>query len=162
MLTKWGTDDNTLYNADSGEFLDLEKRLAFIIVRVDQDEAFFSYGYDKSKSTKLYFTSKKQLPNIFSSTCFKKHQDFLVEQRSTQEKSTFVLLTLHHRSFSGHKSIQGKCFPTSYWLSFWSFQTILKKRGRFCALRLTIERYRKTWECSWNYTKIFQGHCWGF
>lgn len=54
-----------LYDVDSGKFLGLEKRLAFFLVRGDQDEAFFSYGYDKSRSKKLYSTSKKLLPNIF-------------------------------------------------------------------------------------------------
>ena len=80
-----------LYNADSGELSGLEKRLAFTKVRGDQNEAFFSYGYDKSKSTKLCSTSKNPLPNIFSGTCFKKHQDILVEQGSMQEKSTLFL-----------------------------------------------------------------------
>ena len=53
-----------LYNADSGELLGLEKRLAFIKVRGDQNEAFFSYAYDKRKSTKLCSTSQNPLPNI--------------------------------------------------------------------------------------------------
>ena len=30
-----------LYNADRGEFLGLEKRLPYIMVRDDQDKAFF-------------------------------------------------------------------------------------------------------------------------
>ena len=46
-----------LYNIGSGEFLGLKKSLAFIMVRGDQDEAFFSYGFDKAKSRKLYSTS---------------------------------------------------------------------------------------------------------
>ena len=46
-----------LYNINSGEFLGLKKSLAFIMVRGDQDEAFFSYGFDKAKSRKLYSTS---------------------------------------------------------------------------------------------------------
>ena len=62
-----------LYNNDKENFLGLKKRLAFIMVRGDQDEAFFSYAYDKAKSKKHYSVSKKVLPNIFSGTCFKKH-----------------------------------------------------------------------------------------
>ena len=54
------------------------------------------------------------MPNIFSGTCFKKHQGFLVEQ---QKHSPFFLLTLHYRSLSRHKSVQGKLFFASYWLS---------------------------------------------
>lgn len=52
---KWIT---ALYDVDCGKFLSLEKCLAFIMVRGDQDEAFFSYGFDKAKSKKLYSTSK--------------------------------------------------------------------------------------------------------
>ena len=55
---------------------------------VSKKRHFFSYRYNKSKSTKLYSISKKPLPIIFSSTCFKKHQDFLFEQPSREEKPT--------------------------------------------------------------------------
>ena len=55
----------------------------------------------------------------------------------------YLLLTLYYRSFSRHKPIQGKCFLASYWLSLWSFQTIFKKRGRFCTLRLRIDRSKR-------------------
>ena len=68
-----------LYDVESSKFLGLENRLAFIMVRGDQDETFFSYGYDKAKSNTLNSASKKVLPNIFSGICFKKHQDFLLE-----------------------------------------------------------------------------------
>ena len=90
-----------LYNAYSGEFLGLEKRLAFILVRGDQMRHFFSNGYDQSKSTKLYSTSKKPLPNIFSGTCFKNDQDFSVEHRSRQENPTlfFYLTSSIERSY---------------------------------------------------------------
>ena len=60
--------------------------------RGDQDEAFFSHGFDKAKSKKLYSTSKKLLTNIFSGNCFKKHQNFLVQQRMRQEASTFFFI----------------------------------------------------------------------
>ena len=78
-----------LYYVDSGKFLGLEKRLAFIMVRVDQGKPFFSDGYDKVKSKNLYYISKKLLPNIFSGTCFKKHRNILVQQQMRQETSTF-------------------------------------------------------------------------
>lgn len=57
--------NTTLYNVDSGKFLGLDKRLAFIMVRVDQVEVFFSYGFDKVKSKKFYSISKTLLPNTF-------------------------------------------------------------------------------------------------
>ena len=61
-----------LYDMNSGKFLGLDKRLAFIMVRGDYDETFFSYGYNKSKSNLLYSVPKTFFPNIFSRTCFKK------------------------------------------------------------------------------------------
>ena len=48
-----------LYNVDRGKFLGPQKRLAFVMVRGDLDEAYFSYGFNKAKSKKLYSTSKK-------------------------------------------------------------------------------------------------------
>ena len=77
-----------LYDVNSSKFLGLEKRLVFVMVRGDQDETFFSYGYDKAKSNTLYSASEKVIPNIFSGTCFEKHQIFLLEQRTRQEAST--------------------------------------------------------------------------
>ena len=89
-----------LSNIDSGGFLGLKKILAFIMVSGGQDEAFFSDGFAKAKSKKLYSTSKKLMPNIFSGTCFKKHQNFLVEQRLKQESSTLFFYLLSTTDFS--------------------------------------------------------------
>ena len=66
-----------VYNADTGRFLGLEKRLAVISIRCDNDEHFLSYGYDKDKSKVFFSTCKMMVPNIFQSTCFKKYNDFL-------------------------------------------------------------------------------------
>ena len=77
------------YNVDSGKILGLEKDLVFIMVRGDQDEAFFSDGFDKTKMKKLYSTSKKLLLNIFSGTLFKKYQNFLVKHRMRKEAFIF-------------------------------------------------------------------------
>ena len=89
-----------LSNIDSGGFLGLKKILAFIMVSGGQDEAFFSDGFAKAKSKKLYSTSKKLMPNIFSGTCFKKHQNFLVEQRLKQESSTLFFYLFSTTDFS--------------------------------------------------------------
>ena len=65
-----------------------------------QDEAFSSDGFAKAKSKKLYSISKKLIPNIFSGTCLKKHQNFLVEQRVKQESSTLFFYLLSTTDFS--------------------------------------------------------------
>ena len=69
-----------MYNINTGLFYGLTKKLGLITVRGDEQERFFSYGYSKEKSKLLYCNMKTQLPNIFSSTCFKKHFQLLLDQ----------------------------------------------------------------------------------
>ena len=64
-------------DTEKARFLGLEKRLASISVRGDEDGLLLSYGYDKEKSKLLFSSYKVRLPNIFQSTCFKKHREFL-------------------------------------------------------------------------------------
>ena len=44
----------TEYETATGQFLDLQETVDLIIVRGDDDEIFFNYGYDKEKSKPLY------------------------------------------------------------------------------------------------------------
>ena len=60
-----------VYDLESGDFKGVRLMLAYIILRRDDEEVFFSYGYDKSKSKVLYSYSKEQIPNAFISTSFK-------------------------------------------------------------------------------------------
>ena len=39
-----------IYNLDSGEFKGIREQLAYIVLRGDKNEIFFSYGFEKSKS----------------------------------------------------------------------------------------------------------------
>ena len=48
-----------LYDVVSDKFWGLDKRLVFIMVRVDHEETFFSHGYNKSKSNLIYLVAKK-------------------------------------------------------------------------------------------------------
>ena len=81
-----------VYNADTGRFLGLEKRLAVISIRGDNDENFLSYGYDKDKSKVLFSTYKMMLPKIFQSTCFKKYKDFLKSDDKGDSSTLFCYL----------------------------------------------------------------------
>ena len=54
-----------LYDTTNAHFLGFEKRLAAILVRGDEDEAFLSYDCDKEKSKFLFSSHKVWLPNIF-------------------------------------------------------------------------------------------------
>lgn len=64
-----------IYNFETGEFSGLQKWLAYIIERGDEDKTFLSYGYDEDNSNVLYSTYKQILPNIFQGTPFKKQRN---------------------------------------------------------------------------------------
>ena len=48
-----------VYDLESGDFKGVRLMLAYIVLRGDEDEIFFSYGYSKSKSKILYSYSKQ-------------------------------------------------------------------------------------------------------
>ena len=64
-----------LYDTSTGEFLGVAMRLAYIILRGDVEECFFSYGYLEKKSLVLYSVAKEKIPNAFISTSFKRHHE---------------------------------------------------------------------------------------
>ena len=53
-----------LYDLDSGKFFGFDKCLAFIMVRGDYNETFFSYGYDKANQT-CFIRSLKKFCRIY-------------------------------------------------------------------------------------------------
>ena len=62
-----------VYNTATGLYGGLTKKLAYITLRGDPKEKFWSYGYSKETSFLLYCSLKTPLPNIFNCTAFKKH-----------------------------------------------------------------------------------------
>ena len=62
-----------VYNTATGLYGGLTKKLAYIALRGDPKEKFWSYGYSKETSYLLYCSLKTPLPNIFNCTAFKKH-----------------------------------------------------------------------------------------
>ena len=76
-----------VYNKTMGLYGGLTKKLAHITLRGDANERFYSYGFDKEKSTLLYCVNKKPLPNIFHCTSFKLHHAFLLDEN--HKKSDF-------------------------------------------------------------------------
>ena len=83
-----------LYNTSTGLFYGLTENLGIITVRGDEQERFFSYGYSKDKSKLLYCNMKTQLPNIFSSACFKKHFQLLLDQNENGVKQSQLFFFL--------------------------------------------------------------------
>ena len=77
-----------LYNTTTGLFHGLTRKLGLITVLGDEQEQFFSYGYSKERSKLLFCSMKTQMPNVFSSTCFKKHKTLLLEQHENSVKQS--------------------------------------------------------------------------
>ena len=82
-----------VYDLESGEFKGVRQQLAYIILTGDDQEIFFSYGFDKSKSKVLFSYSKQQIPDAFISTSFKKHfNEIMNEKRNEDSSSLFYFL----------------------------------------------------------------------
>ena len=73
-----------VYNTATGLYGGLKKKLAYITLRGDPKKRFWSYGFSKEKSSLLYRTMKKPVPNIFNCTCFKKHVLLLLDENQNQ------------------------------------------------------------------------------
>ena len=76
-----------VYNLETGAFEGLRPMLAYIVLRRDEDEVFFSYGYQKSKSTVLYSYQKQQIPDTFIATSFKRHFQEVVNEKKNEDYS---------------------------------------------------------------------------
>ena len=83
-----------VYNKSTGLYDGLTKKLGYITLRGDAIGRFFSYGYQKEKSSFFFCSMKTELPNIFSCTAFKKHLSYLLDQNQNQIKSSGVFLYL--------------------------------------------------------------------
>ena len=83
-----------MYNTVTGFYHGITKKLGLITLRGDTKERFFSYGYSKEKIALLYCSMKSPLPSIFSSTTFKKHTSFLLDQNELRAKYSEMFMFL--------------------------------------------------------------------
>ena len=83
-----------VYNKSTGLYGGLTKKLGYITLQGDDRERFYSYGYNKEKSSLLYCSMKTPLPNIFRCTAFKKHLNYLFDQNQAKVKSSGMFLYL--------------------------------------------------------------------
>ena len=83
-----------LYNTENGLFKGLAKRLGYITLRGDKNEIFYSYGYDSERSKLLYCSFKQPIPNIFQCTSFKKHRQYLLNEKTTDRLVSSLFLFL--------------------------------------------------------------------
>ena len=54
-----------VYDLESGEFKGVRQQLAYIVLRGDEHEIFFSCGFDKSKSKVIRIRNNKFHPHLF-------------------------------------------------------------------------------------------------
>ena len=81
-----------LYDKDTATFRGLETRVALIMVRGDDNELFLSYGFDPDKSKQLYSSFKREIPNVFELTSFKKFNDYLLSTDKGDYSTMFYFL----------------------------------------------------------------------
>ena len=87
-----------IYDLATGEFNGIREQLTYIVLRGDQHEIFFSYGYNNSKSQILHSYSKYQIPDAFVSTAFGRHFSEVVNEKKEKEDSSslFFLFTINN------------------------------------------------------------------
>ena len=77
-----------------GEFQGVTEQLAYIVLRGDKEEVFFSYGFDSSKSKFLYYYSKNKIADSFFSAAFKKHYSEIRNEKRDNEDSSSLFFFL--------------------------------------------------------------------
>ena len=83
-----------VYNKSTGIYGSLTKKFGYITLRGDTKETFYSYGYNKEKSSMFYCHTKTPLPNIFNCIAFKKHLPFLLDENQKKAKFSNMFLYL--------------------------------------------------------------------
>ena len=78
----------------TGEFQGVREQLAYVILRGDKEEVFFSYGFDSAKSKVLYSYSKNKFPDAFVSTAFKKHYSEIRNEKKDNEDPSSLFFFL--------------------------------------------------------------------
>ena len=93
--------NSCIYNLTKGEFEGLRTKLAFIMLRGDNNQTFFSYGFHPGKSAVLYSISKQKIPDAFITNSFKKHYSEIINER--REKEEFSTLFYYQPSITDRK-----------------------------------------------------------
>ena len=82
-----------VYNISTRLYGGLTKKSAYISLSGDSKERFWSYGFCKEKSSLLYCTVKKPMPNIFNGTVFN-DTTFLLNENKKNAKFSELFLYL--------------------------------------------------------------------
>ena len=62
------------YDHESGKFLGVKESLAYIMIRNEEQETFFTYGFSAEHGSILYCYSRQSMPNVFKVTVFNTHK----------------------------------------------------------------------------------------
>ena len=62
------------YDHKSGKFLGVKESLAYIMLRKEEQETFFTYGFSAEYASILYCYSRQSMPNVFKGTAFNTHK----------------------------------------------------------------------------------------
>ena len=115
-----------IYDLSNRQFQGVEEQLAFIVLREDSEEIFFSYGYDSNKAQVLYSFSKHQILDEFVSTAFQKHYNEVMNEKWGSEdysSLSFYLSLITDRKeviyhWKGNPSLSPIDFDVSFIESF--------------------------------------------
>ena len=77
------------YDHKSGKFLGVKKSLAYIMVRNEEQETFFTYGFSVEHASILYCYSRQSMFNVFKGTAFNTHTSSKIMPKLKQECLTF-------------------------------------------------------------------------
>ena len=88
------------YDPQLGEFKGFNETIGYLVVRRSPEEVFFNYGYDREKSKVLYAHYRRRIPNSFSGTIFKGHNEMIESGEADGEGSRiyFFLPSIIDRS----------------------------------------------------------------
>ena len=85
-----------MYNTVTGLYLGLTKKLGLITLRGDAEKWFFLMVIVRKKNALLYCSMKAPLSNTFSSTCFQKRKQYLLDQNELGSQSELFFFFACH------------------------------------------------------------------
>ena len=86
------------YDRSTGEFLGIDEKVGYIMLRNVEDEVFFSYGYSEEHATVLFCHQKQSIPNEFRGTAFNSHRlNTYLENKAIMSDICFYLPSITDR-----------------------------------------------------------------
>ena len=78
--------------ARAENFLGVKENIAYIMIRNEEQEVLFTYGYDAEHASILYCYSRQCMPNFFKGTAFNTHKLQNVAEAKEGASSIFFYL----------------------------------------------------------------------